>query len=369
MGEVQKRLDLAINWLLNSGIQNKDGGINSWYDPNSRRYPYIYSEITGYGVSTLSYLYDRYKKQVFLKSAIKSGDWLLKNIKKGTIKSIYEYKKSSRKTICSYKQNTYHSFDNGVILKALLDLYSITKENKYISKSYEIAEKLAGMQKSTGLFHPIFDADKKKFIDEPFKWSTQSGPYHAKIAMGLTEFHNITREDWTKKSAIKICEAILRKQLKEGRFVTYADKETTHVHPHCYALEGLIFTGINFRRSNFLAAAEDGIQWMFDNQKENGGIGYSCNNLGFSPFERTDVLAQMYRLGFLLKKMPELKLDQLLNRLLQYQYTTGPKKIKGAFKFGYDLNGQRLDHANAWCTMFAIQAMDWKLNGLKGDII
>ena len=52
-------------WFLDSGIQNVnickdvDGAFNSWFDTNKNDYYYAYSEITGYGITTLLFL-DRY---------------------------------------------------------------------------------------------------------------------------------------------------------------------------------------------------------------------------------------------------------------------------------------------------------------------
>ena len=73
------------NWMINSGIQNicsdseKNGSFNSWYDADKKRYPFMYSEITGYGISALLYLHDKTKKPLFLERAKLAADWLINN--------------------------------------------------------------------------------------------------------------------------------------------------------------------------------------------------------------------------------------------------------------------------------------------------
>ena len=55
----------AKDWLVNSGIQNTKGdeigGFNAWYDLGANEYSYVYSEITGYGITTLLFLNKFYK--------------------------------------------------------------------------------------------------------------------------------------------------------------------------------------------------------------------------------------------------------------------------------------------------------------------
>src|SRR3989338_3442009 len=49
-----------MEWMTKSGIQNEAGehagGFNGWYDIDRKTYPFVYSEITGYGITTLLFM-------------------------------------------------------------------------------------------------------------------------------------------------------------------------------------------------------------------------------------------------------------------------------------------------------------------------
>ena len=51
-------VDLALSWLVETDIRHADGseaslgGVNQGYNWRERSYPFVYSEITGYAVST-----------------------------------------------------------------------------------------------------------------------------------------------------------------------------------------------------------------------------------------------------------------------------------------------------------------------------
>ncbi len=52
--DLSKPVQDAGQWLAESGIQSKSrnpvmtGGVSAWYEIHLRRYPFLYSEITGY---------------------------------------------------------------------------------------------------------------------------------------------------------------------------------------------------------------------------------------------------------------------------------------------------------------------------------
>ena len=62
---IKNAVKKTTDWVLYSGIQNTEGGLskiggfNSWFDTEKKNYRYIYSEITGYGLTTLAYLYSK----------------------------------------------------------------------------------------------------------------------------------------------------------------------------------------------------------------------------------------------------------------------------------------------------------------------
>lgn len=132
-----KKLNQAIqksqDWLLNSGIQNSKknsslfGSINAWYDPSKKKYSFVYSEINGYFLTLMVYLYKVTNNKIYIDRALRSAKWLIKNgqNKNGGFKCLFVIDKKSPHI---YKKDLIYSFDNGVILNGLCSLYKVTKK-------------------------------------------------------------------------------------------------------------------------------------------------------------------------------------------------------------------------------------------------
>src|SRR3989344_4260435 len=292
MTEINKRIKLAKNWLLNSGIQNLEGehkgAFNSWFDVNKKNYPYLYSEITGYGITTLIYLYGLSKEEIFLERAKLAADWLIKKAthRSGGILCRYFYKKTE--FMGSFENEEMFLFDNGMVLNGITNLYEITKDKEY------------------------------------------------------------------KKSAIKICDYSLKFFKDNGRVVTFSRTGNNLLHPHCYAAEGLYTVGTYFDKKKYLEYSRRATDYLFSIQKSNGGIPQFFKDDNLIDFERSYILAQTLRLG-VLNSINNEKLDKLKKRLIKFQNLN--KEQKGGFRYGYDDQGNKYEHINSWCTMFALQAL------------
>ena len=96
---------------------------------------------------------------------------------------------------------------------------------------------------------------------------------------------------------------------------------------------------------------------------EDGAIPKFFASNVFSEYFRTDVMAQVLRLGavlYSLKLLPEEyipKLNFLRKKLLETQYKDKNSQF-GGFLFGYTLDGKKKEHVNSWCSMFALQALE-----------
>jgi hypothetical protein len=363
------RVNLAKKWLLNSGIQkiskNKkiNGGFNSWYDLKSKTYPFIYSEITGYGITTLLNMSQEMKKNLLIKRAKIAADWLIKNAQheSGGFKVRYIKNKRGKYTF----ENLLYAFDTGIIAFALANLFKITNDEAYLESAERAASFLMKSQKEDGLFYAFYNLKTKQFLDITDKWSTQSGSFHAKVAMGLINLWKITGNESYRKSAKIACHAALKFQDIGGRFITYRDSKETHLHPHFYSAEGLLYAGLKLNEKAFIESAVKACKWALDNQLDSGGIPFLYTGDKFIEYERTDILAQALRLGTVLYSLGKLEeaympaLKRLKERLCTFQLLNKADKGQtGGFLFGFDFDGKRIDHVNSWCTMFAYQALD-----------
>ena len=81
---IEEAIVNASNWILESGIQNIttndpkiNGSFNAWFETDTNNYPYIYSEITGYMVTMMCYLFDLQKDERLIERGKMGGEWLL----------------------------------------------------------------------------------------------------------------------------------------------------------------------------------------------------------------------------------------------------------------------------------------------------
>ncbi len=360
--------DLAAKWILESGIQNAtkeirtNGGFNGWFDVTSKTYPFIYSEITGYGISSLIYLKKIYKSGVFSERAIAAAKWLINNAitPEGGVLTKYYYDNNNADERYRFENQNVFAFDTGIVLYGLCKVAAETNSEEIVVNCRKIADFLvSNMLKKNGELNAVWDLKRNEPFNDENKWSTCSGSYHSKIAMSMIAMHELTGEKSYRKTAERICETALKFQQPDGRFVTHSGN--THMHPHCYSAEGLLYAGNKLDRKDFIESSAKASNWAMNQQKENGGIPFLLENGKFVLHERTDVLAQVLRLASIFKQKTMLiagadRINKLRNRLLGFQVKEGQQR--GGIKFGFDFDGTEKGHLNSWCTMFSMQALE-----------
>lgn len=375
-----EELSLAKQWFLNSGIQNLDksepefGSINAWFDNEKDKYSFAYSEITGYGITTFIFLNKIFNETELIKRAEIAADWLTNysvhpNIEGYRCRFDLEKKVFSPARVCS--------FDNAMCLNGLVNLFKETRKQKYLEEGLRIGKFLIEkMQKSDGSFHVRFDGETGRALHSYDTWSTQSGSFHAKNSIGLLNLFSVTGDDKYKDSAIKVGEWIKKLQQADGRFVTHIKEGFVHIHPHSYTLEGMLALGLLCERPDFIEIVVKGLDFSLNMELGLGGIScfYKDHKL---PYERVDALAQTIRLSILGirhgLKIDEKKLDIMVTHLKSFQINYSEKKeLKGSFIYGHTEEGQKLEHANSWVTMFSLQSLElyeqFKKNSLDFDI-
>lgn len=348
-------LDSAMQMLLNSGIQSKGGGFYAWYDLDDKSYSHLYSEITGYGITALLFLYSILKDEALIKKARRAADWLIRfslHPSGGVRTRLYKDDDKADKAYSFSAENLF-SFDTGMVLYGLVNLYRMTLEERFLQSSHMLAGFLLdNMQNENGSLSPVFNA-KTGTIVRPHdnKWSNQPGPFHAKVAMGLMDLFEVTKGENYKRAGVKLCEYALSTQEPSGRFITDKTSGLTHLHPHCYAAEGLFYTGFFLGIPDFIKSAKKATEWAFEHVSSRGiNELWDPSRGGFNRTQRCDILAQVLRLGLI--NSIDHKIEDLVSVLLTYQYSGEETSQRGGFLFGEGKN-----HVNSWCTMFAIQAL------------
>ena len=110
--KINTSIDHAIEWLVSSGIQNstgkRAGSVNAWYDIKKKKYSFIYSEINGYFITMMIFLYKQTKNKKYIDLGLMSAKWLSKYAlhKNGGFKCLFLIDKSSPH---AFKQNQIYS--------------------------------------------------------------------------------------------------------------------------------------------------------------------------------------------------------------------------------------------------------------------
>jgi len=346
---------LSADWMLHSGIQSKEGGFYAWYDLAKKTPSFVYSEITGYAITTLLFLKNIYNEEVYLERAREAAAWInnFALLPQGAVKTRLYENDSSADKLYSFAGENIFSFDLGMVLYGMVNLYKSTKEDVFLESCVKMADFLLDkMCKNDGSFYAIFNVNTKKTHESFDKWSNQSGSFHSKLGLGLVDIFDVTKNNRYIDAARAVCKYALTRQDKSGRFITNEADKTTNLHPHCYSTEGLLYVGSYLKEREFTDSAKKAVAWIFDNLSS-GRIDelYNPETDSFNNFQRLDALSQSLRLGVMLE-MDRSKAEQLRKFILEHQYIKSNDSHSGGFF--YSKNTQ---HINCWCTMFALQAL------------
>jgi len=387
--DIRKRMgkskEAAVGWLLHSGIQATIGGFYGYYhitgkenipgvagNKTSGEYPFIYPEITGYGMTTLLELYKKSGNKRLLESAKKAADWVIAALEKvgegAALPARIYHDQGAR----PYRHSFYYTYDNGILLKGLVNTYKATKDERYLNAAKQVARFLTDVMKvGKREFFSYYDPRKAQPLNTPENWAMNSGSYHANISPGFLELHSVTGDKQYLDAAISLCNHALRYQERNGRFITSPIGNETHAHPHLYAAEGLRATALYLKQkkirsidsARFLSASINATRWILDNQLPNGGVRFQYKEEGFMPYERSDALAQALKVGSLLigdgllEKRYKQNLEALASRLISFQESNVQDgHVNGGFGYGQNESGAEVKDINTWCTMFALDA-------------
>jgi len=367
--KIKTKINKAIDWFANSGIQNQssndnhNGGFHSWYNLDEANFGFIYSEITGYGITTLLNIYNETKNESYLNNAKRAYSWVSQNAVHscgGILTRLYLDKTKDKKQY-SFDNQIIYSFDTGMVLNGFIYLYKLTNDTRYLNDAKKLANFIINkMISKRGHICAIYDPKIDKIIDNDSKWSTSGGSFHAKIAIGMFELYSLTDDKKYYNSMSALCEFAMSKQESAGNFASFIDNNSTHLHPHLYSAEGLLYIGLKTSNVKYIESSLRAIQWLLDNQHKDGGIPCIYKDNKFSFNYRTDIQAQTIRLsiilianGFLNKNYME-NVDKIFYMLDSYHINNGISN--GGILYGSSRNGTSKSCVNAWCSMFMLQS-------------
>lgn len=373
MGDITRRIDAANKWFLHSGIQNigqgqLQGGISSWYDTITGNYPFIYSEITGYGMTTYVYIFEKTGIKEYIERAEMAARYMINTAKdpRGGFLCKYFYKESK------FTPDYRCSFDGGIILTGFTNLAKITGKEEYLQESIKLGDWLLDLQQRNGKMYARYIGNDK--VDIPGHWSTQGGSYHAKLSIGLMNLYELTKNEKYKHSVKQLCDFAISMQEEDGRFVTDSENKSTYSHPHCYSIEGLIAASAALEEPKYLEAATKGCKWLFAQMKK-GIIPHYYENENFDYFVKSEMHAQAVRTALLINHLnkaeiiPQSRINNAARAFMNLQLMNSNDKQYGGFQYGIDEKGTLKPDVNSWCSMFSLQALYYLQESLENRLI
>ncbi len=378
--DICRAVTLGERWLLQSGIQEQQtdapmyGGVRRDYDRPNALFSFFYTEITGYAVTTLLYLYQLHPDPVYLERARDAAEWLLTRAREPQTGAL-----RCRFYPTGWEQHTclrcrFHStgwaqhacaFDNGMCLNGLVNMFRFTGEGRYLTAALELGTWLVDtMQAADGSLFAKYDVHSRTPYNPDGKWSQMSGSFLLKVAIGLLNLAEASNDARYTQAARALCEWGATFQEADGRFQTSPPGDT-FLHPHCYAAEGLLVAGRALDEPRWLQAAARAVAWISPHQLPSGGFPAFFEGGKFIPVESPDTTAQVLRLWLLLDhdERPALDEEAAVRRIIAGQAVGSEKKeVVGGFVVGdawfhrepHDHTGQ---HVNSWISMFSLQAL------------
>ncbi len=375
MGQVPLKKSDPISglsrWLLHSGTQNlsrdpkKRGGFAAWYEIDRDLYPFLYSEITGYALTTLVFLNSFSPDRLQIRRAELAADWLMRcaRLPKGGVKTRYYLVKDYETPNYSFHHGRVYTFDTAIVAYGALQLYKATQKKRYLDWAWEMTHfMLQKMRRPDGLFHAYYDSVPARTGEDLEKWSDQAGSFHAKLALHFTDLWRITRDPRLKRTTCDLLDASLGLQRREGRFITNLGDGSTHLHPHCYTMEGIVYAAFHMELKKYLKPLKKAMLWTLTAVGEDGSISTMHKDGQFDFHERSDIVAQVLRMGSILYAMGVCRdagtavlLKKIREHLALFLYP-GKSDQRGGMLYGAATDGRVRVHLNTWCAMFALQA-------------
>ena len=378
-------IGLGLGWLAGTDIRHADGaeialgGVNQGYNWEERRYPFVYSEITGYAISAFTNAYRWTGDERYLLLARQSADFLL------GVQGLVE-EEAARGAIPHglslpdlELRRQYYSFDAAMCLQGLLDLDAVRPSPGLRAAARAIGDWLVErMQRDDGAFVAMVDAETGEwpYADEdPFG---DGGCLHAKHAIGLLKLgrlppegvtsEGVTADDRYAAAARRVCDWVLGLQDDDGAFRATERLEQVVSHPHCYATEGLLYATHALGAERYREAACRAGEWLLGAQNRDGSI-------------RIAYKRRWYRMGrrVIEKLNPRRVSDataQAIRIWLTLYYLDGDRRfLDGCHRAATFLHGMQCTSSSdrnavggfyfwpghpvmyTWCTMFAVSAL------------
>jgi hypothetical protein len=300
----------------------------------------ISTEITGYAISALVYLYSLTHDERYLGAAASSAQFLKRSAWDSAL-GLFPFEYEAAGPALAY------FFDSGIIVRGLLALFRVTGDRELLEIAKVCGRSMAqDFAASDSKFHPILRLPEKAPMPRGEQWSRQPGCYQLKAALGWLDLYKETGD----AEFLKWYEDLLATSLGTHQsFLPGAagDLVMDRLHAYCYFLEGILPRA---DQPEIVRALTEGVGRVAGHLREIG-----------PRFGRSDVYAQLLRLRLLVESAGGAPVDRLAatseaEKLASFQLDHADRRIRGGFFFAR--RGDQLQpHVNPVSTAFGTQAL------------
>ena len=359
----------AAQWLRSSGIQVSHGAdrgaVHAWIDHSNDSKSYLYSEITGYFATLACHLALNTGETEWLTRARQAADWLITTALQengAVLTRKYLVPSDSNHDLFCFNRRITVFFDCAMVGYGLLNVYKLTQDPRYLDSACSIGQFCLKhfISLETNQFRPLYDLSNEMHHPESDRWSLHWGSFNIKGAMFLSELAELTGDNAFARATEATLTNALQAQLQNGRFGTSKSLTNTHLHPHNYTIEGLLYLACKYNRPDLLVRARAAINFTFSyclNPRRELSHAWPEGEFCLAAI-RSDVLAQSLRCYYIAKILDptffwewETHIPSLLNTI------EGFGLPGGGTSYGRDTHGALLPHANAWCHFFKIDML------------
>jgi hypothetical protein len=346
--------ELASKWFLTSGIQEPEGGVARYYHSDTRRNARVSTEITGYTISALLFLHQRYGGSELLEGAVRSGRFLMDVAWNSSLETFpFEWARDE-----DVPQPLTFFFDCGIIVRALLALWRATGEPGYLNIAIATGNSMSRDFPTGDTWHPVLDLPDKTPLPWTEQWSRRPGCYQLKAALAWHDLHRATADE----NFARLYNAALAKALStKDDFLPAAtpDKTMDRLHAYCYFLEALMPAADRLEVRHVIGEGIERVSWYLRDLRKD--------------FNRSDVYAQLLRVRLLASRQAGIALNtaeasEEASALMRFQVQEPGSPHRGGFWFGSKA-GKMLPFVNPVSTAFCIQAFEWWQDHLSGGFI
>jgi hypothetical protein len=346
------RLAAAVAWVLRAQQATSDAGVSLGYFPLNDPagwYP-SYPETSGYLITTLLQYAAQYRRDDVRDAALAMAHWEAEiQMPNGAVQG-------GPLTAAEYR--TPAAFNTGMVLDGWCTAYEVSRERQFLDAGTAAARFLASDIDEDGCFRT-----NGKFVSQG-----ETKTYNCLCGWAMLRFARLTEDPQLENAALRVVEAVLRRQHKNGWFSNNCLELSSIPLTHTigYTLQGVVEVGALAGRSDFIAAAQLGLENLLIKQQPDGFLPGRFD-AHWKPAANFVCLTGSCQLALVAYRLVELagrrELLALADRLMAFVKATQlldseDPNVIGAIAGSYPILGdyQSANYPN-WATKFFIDAL------------